>query len=55
MVEVGEAKEGSYFLDFGGGRPSGDAIELDRVHGKLTRFYNHPQVFNFWDIELAFF
>ena len=53
-VEISKAQEGLYVLDFGGGQSSGNAIELDWVHGKLTRFYDHSEVFNFWDVELAF-
>ena len=40
-VKVGEAKEGSYILDFNGGWPGGDAIKLDRINGELTGFYDH--------------
>ena len=54
IIEVGEAKEGTHFLDFGGGWPSGNTIKLDRVHGELTWFHNHSKVFNFGDVELAF-
>ena len=53
-VEAGKAKEGLYVLDFGRGWPCCNAIKFDRVHGKLTRFYNHPKVFDFRNIELAF-
>ena len=55
MVEVGKAEEGLYILDFRGGQPGSNAIEFDRVHDKLTGFHNHSEVFNFRDIELAFF
>jgi len=44
-VEVGEAQEGAYVLDFGWGWPFGNAIELDRIHGELTWFDDHPEVF----------
>ena len=54
MVEVDKAEEGSYILDFGWGWPGGNTVELDRVHGKLTRFHNHSKVFDFRDVELAF-
>ena len=54
MVEIGKAKEGIYFLDFGGGWPGSNAIEFDWVHGKLTRFHNHSKVFDFRDVKLAF-
>ena len=53
MVEVGKAEEGPHVLDFGEGRPGSNAIELDRVHGKLTGFHDHSEVFDFRDIELA--
>ena len=54
-VEVGKAKEGSDVFDPGWGWLGSDAIELDRVHGELTGFHNHSKVFDFWDVELAFF
>ena len=54
MVEVGKAKEGTYFLDFGGGWPGGNAVEFHWVHGELTGFYDHSEVFDFGDIKLAF-
>jgi len=53
-VEVGEAKEGAYVLDFSGGQPFGDSIKLDRVHGELTRFDNHSEVLNLIHGEFAF-
>ena len=53
-VEIGKAKEGSYILDFSRGWPGSNAIKFDRVHGELTRFYDHSEVFDFRDIELAF-
>ena len=52
-VEIGKAKEGSYVLDFDGGWPGGDAVEFYWVHGELTGFHDHSEVFDFWDIELA--
>ena len=55
MVEIGKAKEGSYVLYFSGGQPGSNAIELDRVHGELTRFHNHSEVFDFGDVELTLF
>ena len=55
MVEVDKVKEGLYFLNFGGNWPGSNAIEFYRVHGKLTRFHNHSEVFNFGDVELTFF
>ena len=47
MVEVGKAKKGAHVLDSGWGWPSSNTVELDRVHGKLTRFHNHSEIFNF--------
>ena len=38
MIEVGEAKKGAYFFDFGGCWPDGNTVKFDWVHGKLTRF-----------------
>jgi len=32
-IEIGEAKEGAYVLDFSGGRPFGNSVELDGIHG----------------------
>ena len=55
MIKVGEAKERTYFLDFSGCRPGSNAIQLDWVHGKLTRFHDHPEIFDLWYIELTFF
>ena len=55
VVEVGKAKERSYILDFSGGWSSGNSIEFDWVHDKLTGFHNHPEVFNLKDVKLAFF
>jgi hypothetical protein len=46
MVEVGKAEEGVNILDFLRGRPFGDAIEFDRVHGELTGFNDHTKVFD---------
>ena len=51
-VEVGKAKEGPYILDFSEDGPDSNAIEFDGV--ELTRLHDHPKVFYFWDIELAF-
>ena len=53
MVEIGEAKEGSYVFDFSWGWPGSDAIEFDGVHGELTGFHDHSEVFDFRDVELA--
>ena len=52
-IEIGKAKERTYILDFGWGQPGGHSIKFDRVHGKLPRFHNHSQVFNFRDVELT--
>ena len=54
MVEIGKAKKGSYILDFGQGWLGSDAIEFDWVHGELTRFHDHSEIFYFWDVKLAF-
>jgi len=53
-VEIGEAKEGAYVLDFSRGWPFGDSVKLDRVHGKLTGFNDHSEVFYLVCGELAF-
>ena len=54
-VEVGEAKEGVYILDFSWGWPLGDAIKLDRVHSELAGFDDHSEVFYLICGEFAFF
>ena len=53
VLVVGEAKEGIYFLDFGGDWPGSNAIKFHQVHDKLTGFYDHSEVFDFRDIKLA--
>ena len=53
MIEVGEVKEGMYFLDFHGGRPGSDTIKLDRVHSKLSWFHDHSEVFDLGGSELT--
>ena len=53
-IEIGEAKEGAYVLDFSGGRPFGDSVKFDRVHGELTWFNNHSEVFYLICGKLAF-
>jgi len=53
-VEVGKAKEGAYVLDFCRGWPFGDSVKLDRVHGKLTGFNDHSEVFYLVSGEFAF-
>ena len=55
MIKVGKAKEGVYFLDFSGGWPGSNAVKFDRVYDKLTRFYDHPKVFDFRNIKLTLF
>jgi len=52
-VEVGEAKERAYVLDFCGGWPFGNSVEFDGVHSKLTRFDDHSKVFYFVSGEFA--
>ena len=52
-VEVCEVKEGLHFLDFSGGKPDGDSIKHDGVHGKLSWFHDHAKIFNFWNAKLA--
>jgi len=53
-VKVGEAKEGLYVLHFSGGGPFGNSIKFDRVHGELTGFDNHSEVFYLVSGKLAF-
>jgi len=53
-VEVGKAKEGAYVLNLSWGWPLGDAIEFDWVHGQLTGFDNHSEVFYLICGEFAF-
>ena len=55
MIEINKAKEGSHVFNFGGGQPGSDAVKLYWVHGELTRFHNRSKVFDFQDLELAFF
>ena len=43
-----------YFLDFDGGWPGSDAVEFYRVHGQLTGFHDHSEVFDFRNVELGF-
>ena len=54
MVEISKAKKGVYVLDFSRGQPSSNAVEFDWVHGELARFHDHPEVFDFEDVKLAF-
>ena len=46
-IEIGKAEEGSYVLDFDGGGPGSDTIEFDWIYGKLARFHDHSEIFNF--------
>ena len=55
MIEVGKAKERLDVLDFGEGRPGGDTVKLDRVHGELSGLYDHSEIFYFRNVKLAFF
>jgi len=43
-VEIGEAKERAYVLDFCGGWPLGNSIEFDGIHSELTGFDDHSKV-----------
>ena len=53
-VEVGEAEERSDVFDFLGGGPACNTIQFDRIHGKLSRFHNHSEVFHFGGSEATF-
>ena len=53
-VEIGKAKEGLDVLHLFRSRPTGDAIQFDRVHGELSGFNNHSKVFHFVGGEAAF-
>ena len=44
-VEIGETKERADIFHLGGGWPTGDSIEFDRVHGQLAGFDDHAKVF----------
>ena len=44
-VEVGKAKERSDVLDCFRGGPASNTIQLYRVHGKLSGFDNHAEIF----------
>ena len=46
VIKVGKAKEGPYILDFSGSWLGSNAVKFYWVHGKLSRFHNHPKVFN---------
>ena len=54
MVEVHEAKERSDIFDFLGSWPACNPIQLDGVHGKLSGFHNHTEVFYFGGGEATF-
>ena len=53
MIEVSKAKEGLYILDFSKCGPGSNAIKFDGVHGELSWSYDHSEVFNLRDVELA--
>ena len=53
-VEIGEAKERADVFHLGGGWPTGDSIEFDRVHGQLAGFDDHAEVFYLVGGKLAF-
>ena len=55
MIEVGKAKERSHILNFSWGWPCGNAVKFHWIHGKLTGFHDHSEVFDFRDVKLAFF
>jgi len=54
-VEVGEAKEQVYILDFGGGWLFGNSVKFDGIHGELARFDNHSEVFYLVSGEFTLF
>ena len=53
-VEVGKVQEGPHISDLHWCWPVGNPIQLDRVHGELTRFDNHSKVFYLDGGEAAF-
>jgi len=53
-VEIGEAKERAYILDFSGDWPFGNPVKFDGVYGKLARFDDHSKVFYLVSGKLAF-
>ena len=55
IIEIDKAKEGMYFLDFCEGWPGSNTVKFHEVHSKLLGFHDHPEVFDFGDIELTFF
>ena len=54
-VEIGEAKERADIFHLGWGRPAGNPIEFYWVHGQLTRFDDHAEVFDLVGGEFTFF
>ena len=54
MIEVGKAKKGLYTLGSLGHGPASNTVQFDGVHGKLTRFNNHPKVVHLSSGEAAF-
>ena len=52
-VKVSKAKKGLHILDLCWSQPSSNAVEFDRVHGELTGFHDHSEVFDFRDVKLA--
>jgi len=54
-VKIGKAEEGAYILDFSGGWPFGNSVEFDGVHGELSWFNDHSEVFYLVSGKLAFF
>jgi len=53
-VEVGEAKEEVYILDFSWGWPFGNSVKFDGIHSELAGFDNHSEVFYLVCGKLAF-
>ena len=55
MVEVRKPKKGSDILDLFRSWPASNPVQLNGVHGKLSRFDDHSQIFQFSGGEVAFF
>ena len=53
-VEVGKAKKRPNIPDLFRGGPAGNTIQLYRVHGKLSGFDNHSEVFYFGGGKVTF-
>ena len=53
-IKVREAEEGSHVLDSLRSGPTGDTIQFNGVHGKLSRFDNHSKIFYFGGGEATF-